>query len=189
MKRILIALILMVLGTVAVAANKTAIFAGGCFWCMQSDFDKVAGVVKTVAGYDGGSQPNPTYQKVSAGTTNYAEVIKVVYNPAKVSYQKLLTVFWRNIDPTVKNAQFCDHGAQYRSAIFYLNDGQKKAAEKSLKPIQEKFKTVFTEITPSTTFYPAEEYHQAYYKKNPVRYHFYRWNCGRDKRLKQLYGA
>ncbi|MDF1759082.1 MAG: peptide-methionine (S)-S-oxide reductase MsrA [Coxiellaceae bacterium] len=186
--RILLITVLSMFCMVAVAKDQTAIFAGGCFWCMEADFDKVPGVVKTESGYDGGTKPNPTYETVSAGLTHYAEVLKVTYDPKKVSYQQLLTYFWKNIDPTAKDAQFCDRGAQYRSAIFYLNPEQKKLAEQSLIPIKQKFKTVYTEITASTHFYPAEQYHQDYYKKNPVRYKFYRWNCGRDKRLKQLYG-
>ncbi|MDF1655051.1 MAG: peptide-methionine (S)-S-oxide reductase MsrA [Coxiellaceae bacterium] len=188
MLRILLTAVLSLFCAFAMAKNLTAIFAGGCFWCMEADFDKVPGVVKTESGYDGGTTANPTYETVSAGATNYAEALKVIYDPSKTSYTKLLTFFWKNIDPTVKDAQFCDHGHQYRSAIFYLNPEQKKLAEQSLLPIKKKFKTVYTEVTPSTHFYPAEQYHQEYYKKNPVRYKFYRWNCGRDKRLKQLYG-
>lgn len=170
---------------------ETAIFAGGCFWCMEPPYDELPGVVSTTSGYIGGHAKNPTYEQVSSGTTGHAEAVKVVYDPSKVSYQKLLEVFWRNIDPTTPNAQFCDHGSQYRSAIFYLNEAQREAALASrqeierTKPFRE---PIATEITPATTFYPAEDYHQDYYKKNPLRYKFYRASCGRDKRLEQLWG-
>jgi peptide methionine sulfoxide reductase msrA/msrB len=175
------------LNQIQAATNQSAIFAMGCFWCAQSDFDKVPGVVKTIVGFDGGTTLNPTYETVSSGTTNYTEAIKVVFNPAKVSYATLLDYFWHNIDPTVEDAQFCDIGHQYRSAIFYTNDLQKKQALESLKPIQKKFTTTHTQIVPSTTFYPADDYHQKYYKKNPVRYKLYRWNCGRDARIKEIW--
>ena len=169
--------------TGAVATNQTAIFAGGCFWCMQSDFDQLKGVVSTTVGYDGGQQKNPTYEKVADGGTNYAESIKVVYDDRQLSYNQVLNYFWKNIDPTVKDAQFCDLGHEYRSAIFYLNMQQKEAAETSLVKIKKLFTNVYTEITPSTHFYSAEEYHQDFYLKNPTRYKFYRWSCRRDKRL------
>jgi peptide-methionine (S)-S-oxide reductase len=168
----------------------TAIFAGGCFWCVEADFDKVPGVVSTTSGYIGGTVKNPTYQQVSAGSTGHAEAVEIVYDPAKVSYAKLLDVFWRNIDPLVKDKQFCDSGDQYRSAIFYLDDEQKKLAEESKKQVDAKFapRTVYTQIVKADTFYKAEDYHQDYYKKNEARYKFYRWNCGRDQRLEQLWG-
>ncbi|PIQ43403.1 MAG: peptide-methionine (S)-S-oxide reductase [Gammaproteobacteria bacterium CG11_big_fil_rev_8_21_14_0_20_46_22] len=170
------------------AKAATAIFAGGCFWCMQSDFDKLKGVTKTVVGYDGGTRENPNYELVSSGATRYAEAIKVTYNPRTISYAQLLTYFWRHVDPTVKNQQFCDHGSQYRTAIFYINAEQKKTAETSKQATARKLgKTVYTDITPSTHFYPAEKYHQDYYKKNPIRYKFYRWNCGRDQRLEKIW--
>ncbi len=187
MKQILTLLISVLVFSSTLAANKVAILAGGCFWCMQSDFDKIPGVIKTVVGYDGGTKPKPSYKKVSSGTTNYVEVLKIEYNPKKVTYQQLLNHFWLNIDPTAKDAQFCDRGRQYRSVIFFLNAQQKSEALKSLNAIKHKFTNVFTEILPSTQFYPAEQYHQEYYKKNPVRYRYYRWNCGRDKRLKYLH--
>ncbi len=167
----------------ATAATQTAIFAGGCFWCMQSDFDKLHGVVKTTVGYDGGTQPNPTYESVSAGTTNYAESIKVEFDPHIVNYDQVLNYFWTHIDPTVADAQFCDHGHQYRSEIFYLNEQQKIVAEASLTKVKKLFPEVYTEISPSTHFYDGETYHQDYYKKNPARYKYYRWSCGRDKRV------
>jgi len=172
-------------------ATERAIFAGGCFWCMEPPYDKLEGVISTTSGYTGGHKPNPTYKEVSSGTTGHTEAIEVVYDPQKISYAKLLEVFWRNIDPTTKNRQFCDHGSQYRTGIFYLNEEQKRLAEESeatinkTKPFKE---PVVTEITAGTTFYPAEEYHQDYYRKNPIRYKYYRYNCGRDQRLKELWG-
>lgn len=171
--------------------TKTAIFAGGCFWCTESDFDKVKGVVATTSGYIGGHKKNPTYKEVSAGGTGHAEAVKVEYDPTQVSYAELLKVFWRNIDPTTADAQFCDHGHQYRSAIFYLNDEQKqlalasKAALEKSKPFKE---SIVTEITQASMFYPAEDYHQGYHDRNPVRYNYYRWGCGRDARLEELWG-
>ncbi len=171
------------------AASKVAIFAGGCFWCLEADFDKLPGVLHTISGYDGGSKKNPNYQQVSAGATNYAEAVKVIYDPKKVSYQQLLHYFWRHIDPTVKDRQFCDRGRQYRSAIFYLDKQQQAQALQSLRQIKQKFKRVYTEVVPSTHFYPAEKYHQNYYKKNPLRYRYYRWNCGRDARVKEVWNG
>jgi peptide-methionine (S)-S-oxide reductase len=168
-----------------------AILAGGCFWCMEPPYDKLPGVVSTTSGYIGGRTKNPTYEQVSTGSTGHTEAVQVVYDPKKVSYQQLLEVFWRNIDPTTANAQFCDHGSQYRSGIFYLNEEQRKLAAASreqierTKPFRE---PIVTEVTAATTFYPAEEYHQDYYKKNPIRYKFYRSGCGRDERLEQLWG-
>ena len=169
----------------------TAIFGGGCFWCVEADFDKVPGVLSTTSGYIGGSVPNPTYEQVSAGGTGHAEVVRVVYDPSKVSYQDLLAFFWRNIDPLTANAQFCDRGSQYRSAIFYLDDEQKRLAEASKAEIVQRFKPrpVVTEIAPAMEFYPAEDYHQDYYRKNELKYKFYRWSCGRDARLEEVWGA
>jgi peptide-methionine (S)-S-oxide reductase len=170
---------------------ETAIFAGGCFWCMEPPYDELPGVASTTSGYIGGHTKNPTYEQVSSGTTGHTEAVKVVYDPNKVSYRKLLEVFWRNIDPTTPNAQFCDHGSQYRSGIFYLDEEQRRAAVASreeierTKPFRE---PIVTEITRASTFYPAEDYHQDYYKKNPLRYKFYRASCGRDSRLEQLWG-
>jgi peptide-methionine (S)-S-oxide reductase len=165
-----------------------ATFAGGCFWCMQPPFEELEGVVSTTVGYTGGFKVNPTYEEVSAGGTGHAESIQVVFDPSKVSYEKLLDIFWKNIDPTVKDQQFCDHGHQYRTAIFYHDDAQKLLAETSKTKMAARFGTVYTEIMPASTFYPAEEYHQDYHKKNPIRYKFYRTTCGRDKRLKELWG-
>ncbi len=179
----------------AAAANPgyaKAIFAGGCFWCMEPPYDKLNGVISTTSGYTGGQKKNPTYEEVSSGRTGHAEAVEVVYDPQKVNYQKLLDVFWRNIDPTVKDQQFCDVGTQYRTGIFYVGDEQKRLAEASKAALEKSkpFKgAIVTEITRATDFYPAEDYHQDYYLKNPVRYKFYRNGCGRDARLKQLWGA
>ncbi len=169
-----------------------ATFAGGCFWCMEAPFDKTDGVISTTSGYIGGTKKNPTYQEVSAGSTGHTEAVQIVYDPKKVTYEKLLNVFWRNIDPTVKDQQFCDVGTQYRSGVFYHDDAQKAAAEKSKTDLAKTkpFKAnIVTEITAASEFYPAEEYHQDYYTKNPVRYNFYRKGCGRDARLKELWGT
>ena len=174
----------------APAGAATAIFAGGCFWCMESDFDKVPGVVSTTSGYTGGSVANPTYHQVSAGGTGHAEAVKVVYDPSKVSYDKLLYVFWRNIDPLAKDRQFCDSGDQYRSAIFFGNAAEQRAAQASKAEVAKRFdKPIQTQIAAAGPFYDAEDYHQDYYLKNPARYKFYRWNCGRDQRLKELWQA
>jgi peptide-methionine (S)-S-oxide reductase len=174
------------------AQLKKAAFAGGCFWCMQPPFDALDGVVATTVGYAGGQTPNPSYEQVSGGTTGHAESIEVVYDPAKVSYDKLLDVFWHNIDPVTPNAQFCDHGNQYRTAIFYEDDEQKQAAEASKKAFENSKALpgpIVTQIVPLTKFYAAEDYHQKYYLKNPIRYKYYRYNCGRDARLKEVWGA
>jgi peptide-methionine (S)-S-oxide reductase len=168
-----------------------ATFAGGCFWCMEHPFDQIPGVVSVTVGYTGGQKKNPTYEEVSAGGTGHAESVQIIYDPAKVSYEKLLSVFWHNIDPTAKDRQFCDAGHQYRSAIFYHNEEQHRLALQSKEQLEKNkpFKeAIVTEIVPATEFYPAEEYHQHYYKKNPVRYKFYRFSCGRDHRLRELWG-
>lgn len=173
------------------AGTQTAIFAGGCFWCMEPPFDKLEGVISTTSGYTGGTKDNPTYKEVSAGDTGHAEAVEIVFDPKKVSYEKLLEVFWHNIDPTAKDYQFCDHGTQYRSGIFYLSEEQKRLAEASKAKVQKTkpFKgDVVTEITAAAKFYPAEDYHQDYYMKNPVRYKLYRTGCGRDARLRELWG-
>jgi peptide-methionine (S)-S-oxide reductase len=170
---------------------ETATFAGGCFWCMESPFDQLDGVVSVLAGYTGGHTKNPTYEEVSSGGTGHAESVQIIFDPGKIGYARLLDVFWHNIDPTVKDRQFCDVGSQYRSAIFYRSEEQKGLAEQSKKvlAISKRFEgPVYTEIVPAATFYPAEEYHQHYYKKNPLRYNFYRFSCGRDERLKELWG-
>jgi peptide-methionine (S)-S-oxide reductase len=169
--------------------TETAIFAGGCFWCVEADFDKVAGVISTTSGYIGGHAANPSYEDVVRGGTGHAEAVEIVYDPAKVSYQKLLDVFWHNIDPLAKDRQFCDRGHQYRSAIYYRDDAQRRLAETSKTAVEARFKQpVYTEITAAGPFYKAEDYHQDYYIKNPIRYQFYRINCGRDTRLEELWG-
>ena len=171
------------------AEQASAIFAGGCFWCVESDFDKLPGVISTTSGYTGGKQLNPTYQQVSAGATGHTEAVKVVYDPAKVSFDKLVDYFWVHIDPTVKNKQFCDSGAQYRTAIYFNNDAERKVIEATKAKVAAHLKTtVHTEVAPTAAFYPAEDYHQDYYLKNPSKYKFYRWSCGRDQRLEQLWG-
>jgi peptide-methionine (S)-S-oxide reductase len=171
--------------------HAVATFAGGCFWCMEPPFDKVPGVTATLSGYTGGRKVNPSYQEVSSGATGHAEAVQVVYDPKKVSYEKLLEVFWVNIDPTVKDRQFCDSGNQYRTAIFYHDEAQRKAAEASRAALEKSRpfrEAIVTPIEMAGAFYPAEDYHQDYYRKNPVRYQLYRSGCGRDARLKQLWG-
>ncbi|MGI9284831.1 MAG: peptide-methionine (S)-S-oxide reductase MsrA [Pseudomonadales bacterium] len=167
-----------------------ATFAGGCFWCMEKPFDKLEGVVSTISGYTDGELLDPTYQQVSAGNTGHTEAVQITYDPTKVSYQKLLDVFWHNIDPLAHNRQFCDGGTQYRSGIYYHDEQQRELAEESKAKVAQKFdQTIATELDAASEFYPAEEYHQNYYKKNPIRYKYYRTGCGRDKRLKELWGA
>lgn len=173
------------------AASAKAIFAGGCFWCVEEAYDKVPGVISTTSGYVGGQTKNPTYEQVSTGRTGHAEAVQVVYDPVKVSYEKLLDVFWRNIDPTQRDAQFCDHGSPYRSGIFYIDETQMKLAVTSKTALvkSKPFKgEIVTEITKATEFYPAEDYHQGYHQKNPIRYKFYKTGCGREARLKELWG-
>lgn len=169
-----------------------ATFAGGCFWCMEPAFDKLEGVKSVVSGYTGGRKPNPTYAEVSAGSTGHAESIEITYDPAVIGYSRLLDVFWHNIDPTVKDRQFCDVGPQYRSAIFYHGEEQKRLAEASKKALEQSKRLpgpIYTEIAPAAPFYAAEEYHQKYYQKNTIRYKYYRYSCGRDQRLKELWGV
>ena len=168
-----------------------ATFAGGCFWCMEAPFDKLPGVVSVTSGYTGGNMKNPTYKQVSAGGTGHAEAVQIDYDPTRIGYTKLLDVFWHNTDPTVADRQFCDVGSQYRPGIFYHSEEQRLLALKSKgsleksKPFKE---LIVTEVTKAGEFYPAEEYHQQYYKKNPIRYRYYRNGCGRDQRLKELWG-
>jgi len=173
-------------------APAVATFAGGCFWCMQPPFEKLDGVVSTTVGYTGGHTKNPTYEEVSAGGTGHEESVQIVYDPKKISYEKLLDVFWHNVDPLTADGQFCDHGDQYRSTIFYHDETQRRLAEESKKRLDESKRfpsPIVTQIVPVTEFYSAEEYHQMYHDKNPVRYTYYRWNCGRDRRLKELWGV
>ena len=170
---------------------RTAIFAGGCFWCIEADFEKLPGVLGAESGYTGGHTVNPSYEQVSAGNTGHTEAIRVSYDPQKVSYPQLLDYFWRHIDPTVKNRQFCDIGTQYRSGIYWQNEDERKAAESSRDALlaSGRLPRIETEIAAATPFYPAEEYHQDYYRKNPIRYAYYRQGCGRDARVKQIWGG
>jgi peptide-methionine (S)-S-oxide reductase len=166
-----------------------ATFAGGCFWCMEPPFDALDGVVSTTSGYTGGHTANPTYEQVSAGKTGHTEAVEIVYDPRKVTYARLLEVFWRNIDPLTANAQFCDTGSQYRAGIFVHDATQRRLAEASKDAAAQRLqKPIVTEITAASQFWPAEEYHQDYYKKNPIRYKFYRTSCGRDRRLEAIWG-
>jgi peptide-methionine (S)-S-oxide reductase len=181
-------------GLFAVAASAgergEALFAGGCFWCEETAFESVPGVSAVISGYTGGFKKNPTYEEVSSGSTGHAESVRVVYDPSKISYARLLEIFWHSVDPLSAGGQFCDRGTQYRSAIFYLDDAQKKAAEESKKQIEAQLKQpVATEVVKAGEFYPAEDYHQDFYKKNPTRYYSYRLGCGRDRRLKELWGS
>ncbi len=167
----------------------TAIFAGGCFWCVESDFDAIPGVVATVSGYTGGISPNPTYKQVTAGGTGHYEAVRITYDPSKVSYDHLLTAFWRSVDPTDGGGQFCDRGQSYETAIFVDGAEQRKAAEDSkAKAEKDLGKSVVTPIKDAVPFFDAEDYHQDFYKKSPLRYKYYRWNCGRNQRVKQLWG-
>jgi peptide-methionine (S)-S-oxide reductase len=171
------------------AGQAVATFAGGCFWCTEADFDKLKGVVATTSGYIGGKVPNPSYERVSAGGTGHAEAVEVIYDPQQVSYVQLLAFYWRTVDPTVKDRQFCDRGDQYRTAIFVRNAEERKLAEASKEKVAAQFKQpIYTQIVDATPFYAAKDYHQDFYKKNPAKYKFYRWNCGRDQRLEQLWG-
>jgi peptide-methionine (S)-S-oxide reductase len=174
----------------AKAGQATALFAAGCFWCVEEAFDKVAGVIATTSGYTAGRTPNPTYEQVSSGGTGHTEAVQVVYDPSKVTYETLLTAFWRNVDAVDGGGQFCDRGSQYRSGIYYQSEEQKRQAEASKAKIASQLgKPIATEIVAATAFYPAEGYHQDYYKKNPIRYKVYKWNCGRAQRLEELWGA
>jgi peptide-methionine (S)-S-oxide reductase len=173
-----------------VEKTAVAIFAGGCFWCMEPPFDALPGVIKTVSGYTGGHTENPTYKEVSNGRTGHLESVQVTYDPSKISYGKLLEVYWHNIDPFDNDGQFCDKGEPYKTVIFYQDERQKQLAEASKIEIKKRLldKDIATSIKPAGKFYPAEEYHQDYYLKNPVRYKFYRFTCGRDHRLNQIWG-
>ncbi|MDP2821882.1 MAG: peptide-methionine (S)-S-oxide reductase MsrA [Sulfuritalea sp.] len=176
----------------APAANRaTAIFAGGCFWCIEKDFEKLAGVVEVESGYTAGMTTNPRYEQVSAGGTGHTEAVRVIYDPQTVSYPQLVEYFWRHIDPTVKDRQFCDVGTQYRSGIYWQNEAERKAAEASRDALLKsgKFKTIHTELAQASTFWLAEDYHQDYYKKNPLRYNYYRKSCGRDARVEEVWSG
>lgn len=171
------------------APPQKATFAMGCFWCGESDMEKVKGVISAVSGYTGGQVQSPSYEEVSNGGTGHRESVEVTYDPEKVTYEHLLDVFWHNVDPLDGAGQFCDKGPQYTAAIFYHNDAQRRAAEASKAALAKRFPRITTAILPAKEFYVAEDYHQDYYKKNPVRYHFYRYNCGRDRRLQEVWGA
>jgi len=196
--RNLACLMALMLGATAMTASaeeekktETTVFAGGCFWCMEPPYDVLDGVISTTPGYTGGSKKDADYKKVSGGGTGHFEALEVRYDPAKVSYAELLDVFWHNIDPLDGRGQFCDKGSQYLSAIFPKNDEERALAEASkaaVAPAGDRVDAIKTQILAASPFYPGEEYHQDYYQKNPVRYKFYRWNCGRDQRLKQLWG-
>ncbi|NCP62397.1 MAG: peptide-methionine (S)-S-oxide reductase MsrA [Alphaproteobacteria bacterium] len=167
---------------------EVSILAGGCFWCLQPPFDHLDGVISTVVGYTGGHTDHPTYEETSSGKTGHYEAIKVTYDPSKVTFKEILDVFWQNIDPFDAKGQFCDKGSQYRAAVFYLTEEQKETALASKKKIESLLKQdSVIEVVPASPFYEAEAYHQNYYLKNPLRYKFYRYNCGRDKRLKEIY--
>ena len=189
--RIAIVVLLMGMTTGAMAAERNeAIFAGGCFWCEEASFEGQPGVIAVVSGYAGGSVKNPTYHQVGEGSTGHAESVKVTFDPTKTSYTKLLDVYWHNVDPFSGDGQFCDRGDQYRPAIFVLDAAQKAVAEASKRAVEKQLgKPVAVEVTLVTEFWPAEDYHQDFYKKNPSRYHSYRLGCGRDKRLKEVWGT
>lgn len=176
--------------TDSTVAKASALFAGGCFWCIEADFEKLPGVIEVESGYTAGQTKNPSYEAVSAGKTGHAEAVRVIYDPKKVSYPQLVEYFWRHIDPTVKDRQFCDVGNQYRSGIYWQNETEHKIAEDSRDALLKsaRFPVIYTEVLAASTFWPAEEYHQDYYKKNPIRYAYYRNGCGRDARVRQLWG-
>ena len=192
MKKIILAIALLIPAAAQAQGNlSTAIFAGGCFWCMEEAFEKVPGVVTVVSGYTDGKTKNPSYEEVSSGRTGHAESIEVKFDASKISYEKLLDVFWLNHDPTYNDRQFCDHGSQYRPGIFWHDEEQKRLAEASrakYEKLKEFKQPIVTEIAKATQFWPAEDYHQDYYKKNPVRYNFYSNGCGRYSRLNELWG-
>jgi peptide-methionine (S)-S-oxide reductase len=193
MKKILL-IIVLIIPILANASNiQKAVFAGGCFWCMESDFDHLKatqpGIISVVSGYDGGAVKSPTYHLVSSGTTNYKEVVEVTYDAEKIKYDTLVNFFYTHIDPTVKDRQFCDIGKQYGSAIYFMNVDQKHIAKNVTNKVKKTLDvSVYTEVLPSTKFYKAEEYHQDFYKKNPIRYKYYRWNCGRDQTIHKVWG-
>ncbi|HYS54427.1 MAG TPA: peptide-methionine (S)-S-oxide reductase MsrA [Thermoanaerobaculia bacterium] len=188
MKRLALLLALPLLLSAA-PPRETATFAGGCFWCMEGPFDSLPGVLSVTAGYAGGKVNRPTYEQVSAGGTGHRESVQIVFDPTMITYARLLDIFWHNIDPLDNDGQFCDKGSQYRSAIFYHDATQKKLAEESKVAVEKKLGRAYTDILSASEFWRAEEYHQHYYKKNPVRYHFYRFNCGRDQRLAAVWGS
>jgi len=176
-------------GGLRAEALKTAVFAGGCFWCVESDFDRVPGVVKTISGYTGGTVANPTYRQVTAGGTGHYEAVEITYDPGQVSYVELLTAFWRSVDPTDPGGQFCDRGHSYKTAVFVADDTERRLAEATKQAAEDALgKPVATVVLDAGPFYPAEDYHQDFYEKNPVRYRYYRWSCGRNQRVEALWG-
>lgn len=187
--RLCLAALLLSATALAHAASASAVFAGGCFWCIEADFEKLPGVLSVESGYTAGKTANPTYEQVSNGHTGHTEAVRVRYDPAKVTYAQLVEYFWRHIDPTVKDRQFCDIGSHYRSGIYWGNDTERRVAEASRDALLKsgRFKTIHTELAPASVFYLAEEYHQDYYKKNELRYNYYRLSCGRDARVKSLW--
>jgi len=186
-----LSLMLTIIANPAFAETRSTVLAGGCFWCVESDYEKLDGVIEVVSGYSGGHVDNPSYQQVSSGNTGHIEVARIDYDPAKISYDEILDYFWRHIDPTDNGGQFCDRGAHYRPAVFYANDEEKAIVQRSLDKL-EKTKPfdapIRVELIEAATFYPAEDYHQDYYKKNPIRYNYYRYACGRDARIEKLWG-
>ena len=185
-----LAVLLMAGQAVQAADTERAVFAGGCFWCMESEFDSEKGVISVTSGYTGGSAETATYKQVSTGKTSHVEAVEIVFDPAVVSYQRLLTIFWRNVDPFDAEGQFCDKGSQYAAGIFYSGDAQKAAAEQSLADTEKKLdQKVATFLRPAMAFYAAEDYHQEYYKKNTIAYKSYRYGCGRDRKLERIWGA
>ena len=189
MKKMFFAFGLTALTAAAQAATATAVFAGGCFWCTESDFEKLPGVIAAESGYTGGKVVNPSYESVSAGATGHTEAVRVTYDPDKVTYTQLVEYFWRTIDPTEKDRQFCDVGDQYRSGIYWGTDAERQVAEASLAKLKAsgRFKNIYTEVKKADPFYVAEDYHQDYYKKNAVRYSYYRFSCGRDAQIKRVW--
>ena len=193
MTRILVAATALFLASMSGGANAqqlaTATFAGGCFWCVESDFDAIPGVVETVSGYIGGMSLNPTYEQVSAGGTGHLEAVQITYDPDRVAYEDLLAAFWRSVDPTDAGGQFCDRGESYQTAVFVNSDAEGRVAELSKMAAEASLgQTIVTPIVAGRSFFPAEAYHQDYYQRNPLRYRFYRWNCGRDRRVKEVWG-
>lgn len=195
MRKIFTPFFALVLSLAAMAAAaetpkiETAIFAGGCFWCMHAEFEQTAGVRRVLSGYTGGVVENPTYEEVGTGDTGHVEAVEVVFDPAQVSYEKLLDIFWSNIDPTDAEGQFCDKGTQYAAGIFYLSEAQKTAAEASIAAVEKKLSAkIVTFLRPAATFYPAEDYHQSYYKKSETRYKMYKMGCGREGKLEKIWG-
>jgi len=177
-------------GNAQAEQQETAVFAGGCFWCVEHDFDQIPGVIETVSGFTGGHVPDPTYNQVSAGGTGHHEAVRITYDPAQVSYAELLTAFWHSIDPTDPDGQFCDRGESYETAVFVKNEEQRRLAEASRQAAERELgEEIVTPIEEAGAFYPAGAYHQDYYEKRPLRYRFYRWNCGRDSRVEDLWGA